>query len=127
MDKWEVRSMTKGPDAADLQMNAAGLYREEVLTDRRIGSIRVLTPVTAEGLADTMRKVLYVGEAQVLTPGGVLPLVFEIDASSLSEAVHKFAPEAAAAVDRALRELQALRREAASSLIVPPSGLIQRP
>jgi hypothetical protein len=119
--------MTKGSDAADLQMNAAGLYREEVVTDRRIGSIRILTPVTAEGLADAMRKVLYVGEAQVLTPGGVLPLVFEIDASSLSEAVHKFAPGAAAAVDRALRELEALRREAASSIIVPPSGLIQRP
>jgi hypothetical protein len=119
--------MAKGADAADLQMNAAGLYREEAVTDRRIGSIRILTPVTADGLADAMRKVLYVGEAQVLTPGGVLPLVFEIDATSLSEAVHRFAAGAAAAVEHALRELEALRREAASSLIVPPSGLIQRP
>jgi hypothetical protein len=119
--------MTRSQNAADLQMNAAGLYREEVVTDRRIGSIRILTPVTAEGLADAMRKVLYVGEAQVLTPGGVLPLVFEIDAGSLSEAIQKFAPGADAAVERALRELEALRREAASPIIVPGSGLIQRP
>jgi hypothetical protein len=60
--------MTKGTDAADLRMNATGLYREEVVTARRIGSIRILTPVTAEGVADAMRKVLFVGEAQVLTP-----------------------------------------------------------
>ena len=119
--------MTKSPNA-DLQMNAGSLYREEGVTDRRIGSIRILTPVTADGLADGMRRVLYVGEAQVLTPGGVLPLVFDIDAGSLSEAVQKFASGADAAVERALRELEALRREAASPLIVPgSSGLIQRP
>jgi hypothetical protein len=120
--------MTRSPNAADLQMNAAGLYREEVVTDRRVGSVRILTPVTAEGLTDTMRKVLYMGEAQMLTPGGVLPLAFEIDAGSLREAIDKFAAGADAAVERTLRELDALRREAASSIIVPGSGgLIQRP
>jgi len=121
--------MTGSPNAADLQMNAAGLYREEVITDRRVGSIRVLTPVTAEGHTDAMRKVLYVGEAQILTPGGVLPLAFEIDAGSLREAIDRFPAGAEAAVERALRELEALRREAASSIIVPGGGggLIQRP
>jgi hypothetical protein len=112
---------------AELRMEAGGLYREEVFTDRRIGSVRVLTPVTVDGLADSMRKVLYMGDAQVLTPGGVLPLVFEIPANSLREAVEKFAPSAEAALERAFKELEALRREAASSIVVPPSGLIQRP
>ena len=130
--------MTRSQNAAELQMNAAGLYREEVVTDRRVGSIRILTPVTAEGLTDTMRKVLYTGEAQVLTPGGVLPLTFDIEAASLREAIDKFASGADAAVERTLREIEALRREAASSIIVPNSGggfgggglgggLIQRP
>jgi hypothetical protein len=120
--------MTTNLNAADLQMNAAGLYREEVVTDRRVGSIRILTPVTTEGLTDPSRKVLYVGEAQVLAPGGVLPLAFDIDAGSLREAIDKFAAGADAAVERAVRELEALRREAASSIIVPSSGgLIQRP
>jgi hypothetical protein len=119
--------MTTHMDAADLQMDTAGLYRDEVITDRRIGVIRILTPVTPEGLADTMRKAVYVGEAQVLTPGGVLPLAFEIEASSLSQAIQKFPSGAEAAVERAIKELDALRREAAPSIIVPNSGLIQRP
>jgi len=119
--------MTTNLNAADLQMNAAGLYREEVVTDRRVGSIRILTPVTVDGLTDPLRKVVYVGEAQVLTPGGVLPLAFDIEAGSLREAMDKFAAGADAAVERTLRELEALRREAASSIIVPGSGLIQRP
>src|SRR5262249_11588155 len=112
--------------AADLQMNAAGLYREEVVTDRRVGSIRILTPVTAEGLADATRKVLYVGEAQMLTPGGVLPLAFEIDAGSLSEAIQKFASGADAPGERAVQELEALRRPASSSILVPggPGGRV---
>jgi hypothetical protein len=112
---------------AELRMDVAHLCREEVFTDRRIGSVRVLTPVTADGLADTTRKVLYLGEAQILTPGGALPLVFEIGANSLAEAVARFAPAAEDALERALKELEALRRQAASSIIVPPSGLLSGP
>jgi hypothetical protein len=107
-------------------MDAASLYREEQFTDRKIGTIRVLTPVTSTGLADAGRKVLYVGETQLLTAAGLLPLVFEIEAASLSEAVDRFAAAAETAVERTRRELEDLRREAASSIIVPdrvPGGL----
>ncbi|HSF06205.1 MAG TPA: hypothetical protein VLG10_10490 [Methylomirabilota bacterium] len=124
--------------SAQLKMDPASLYREEVFTDRRIGTIRVLTPVKADGLTDARRPMLYVGEAQMLTPAGALPIAFEIEASSLAEAVEKFAPAAQAAVERTVRELQELRREAASSIIVPDrpipglggrggGGLIQPP
>ena len=111
---------------AELRMDATSLYREDTFTDRRIGTIRVLTPVTADGSFDTTRPVLYVGEAQLLTPAGVLPLVFEIDARSLAEAVDRFAAGARAAVERTRKEIEELRREAASSIIVPdrmPGGL----
>ena len=70
-------------DGADLRMDPGALYREEVFTDRRAGTVRALTPVRTDGLLDTTRRVLYVGEAQLLTPAGVLPLVFEIEAKSL--------------------------------------------
>jgi hypothetical protein len=118
--------MTPEPIAAELKMDPASLYREETFTDRRIGTIRVLTPVKVDGLIDASRRTLYLGEAQILTPGGVLPLAFEIEAGSLADAVEKFAPAAKAAVERTVRELQELRREAASSIIVPdriPPGL----
>jgi hypothetical protein len=105
--------------AGELRMDTGSLYREEVVTDRRIGSIRVLTPLKPDGSTDPTRPVAYVGEAQLLTPAGVLPLVFEIDAMSLSDAIEKFAAGAAGALERTRREIEQLRREAASQIVVP--------
>ena len=113
-------------DPSQLRMDPSTLYREDVYTDRRIGTIRVLTPVTSMGSTDSSRPVLFVGETQLLTPGGLLPLAVEIDARSLSEAVEGFGAGANEAVERTRREIEQLRREQASSIIVPdrmPSGL----
>jgi len=68
--------------------------------------IRVLTPVTSDGLTDPHRKVLYVGEAQLLTAAGPLPLSFEIEAASLGEAAERFGTGAKAAVERAMRSFR---------------------
>jgi hypothetical protein len=106
----------------ELKMDPANLYREEVFTDRRMGTIRRLTPVKADGSADDKRKVIYVGYAQLLTPVGALPISFEIEAASLGEAIEKFGPAAQAAVERTVKELRELQREAASSIIIPESG-----
>ena len=104
-------------------MDASALYREEIFTDRKVGTIRVLTPVQANGTPDLARKVLFAGEAQLLTTAGALPLSFEIDARSLEEAVSKYADAAREAFERALEELQELRRQASSSIIVPDRGM----
>jgi hypothetical protein len=93
-------------DLIESQMHPGPLYREETFTDRKTATIRVLTPVTEEGVFDGTRAV------------GVLPLVFDLEARSLPDALAKFASAARAAVERALKELEELRREAASSLIV---------
>lgn len=114
----------------DLRMDPTDLYREDVVTDRRVGTIRVLAPVRTDGSPDTARTTLYLGEAQMLTPAGVLPLTFPIEARTLAEAVEKFGAEAKLAVERAVDELQQLRREAASSIIVPdrlPPGALGGP
>jgi hypothetical protein len=100
-------------------MDPGSLYREEIFTDRKIGTIRVLTPVTGDGATDAGRQILYVGETQLLTQAGLLPLVFEIEAASLADATEKFGAGAAAAVERTRHELEELRRQAASSIIVP--------
>jgi hypothetical protein len=110
----------------ELRMDGTSLYREDTYTDRKIGTIRVLTPMTQDGTTDLSRKILYVGETQLLTTGGLLPLVFDIEASSLGEAVGQFAAGAEAAIERTRREIEQLRREAASQIIVPdrmPGGL----
>jgi hypothetical protein len=114
------------PGAAELRMDPTSLYREETFTDSRLGVIRVLTPVTKDGLADTTRRVVYLGEAQLLTQVGALPLTFEIEAGSLGEATENFAAGAKVAVELAVKELQEMRREAASPIIIPdrvPPGL----
>ena len=108
---------------AELTMDGSSLYREEVFTDRKVGTIRVLTPVQTNGSPDLGRQVLYVGEAQLLTTAGALPLSFEIDARSLDDAVSKYATSAKQAFERAIEELQELRRQASSSIIVPDRGM----
>lgn len=111
--------MTTQGNLSELKMDGSSLYREEIVTDRKMGSIRVLTPVASDGRPDASRKVLYVGETQLLTAAGLLPLVFELEADSLADAVEKFTAGAAEAVERTRRELDELRREAASAIITP--------
>jgi hypothetical protein len=108
---------------ADPKMDPAALYREEVYTDRKVGTIRTLTPVKSDGSNDASRPVLYVGEAQLLTSMGAVPITFEIDAGSLDAAVKKFAEHAKEAVERTVKDIQDMRRQAASSIVVPQGGM----
>jgi hypothetical protein len=106
----------------DIKMDETSLYREEIYTDRRIGTIRAMVPVNTNGSEDKSRPVLYVGEAQIMTQVGPLPVSFEIEAGSLAEAVKGYADAARVAVERTVRELQEMRRQAASSIVLPGQG-----
>ncbi|MBV8144764.1 MAG: hypothetical protein JO184_07140 [Gammaproteobacteria bacterium] len=109
-------------DLPEIQIDPKGLYREDVFTDRRAGSIRRLTPVTLDGATDTTRPVLFSGQTQLLTPAGVLPLGFDIEAKTLEEALQKFPEGVKAALEQAIDEARELRREAASRIVVPEVG-----
>jgi len=106
----------------DPGMDAGNLFREEVYTDQRVGTIRCLIPVTPDGAADASRPVQYIGQATVMTPMGSLPLSFELQAATLSEAVAAFGGAAQLAVEEAAREIQEMRRQAASSIVIPDAG-----
>jgi len=114
---------TKSEGISDIRVDPKALYEEEVFTDRRIGTIRRLTPVNEEGKRDEARAVLYIGETQVMTPAGALPIGFEIGAGSLGEAAEKFGPLAKEAIERTVKELQELRRQAQSQIVIPQGGL----
>ncbi len=103
-------------------MDAAELCREDVYTDRRVGTIRVMTPVLGDGSPDPARRVSYVGQAQIMTNAGMLPISFDIEAASLGEAVQKFGAAAKVALEETVRELQEIRRQAASQLVIPEPG-----
>jgi hypothetical protein len=104
-------------------MNDADLYRELTFTDNRLGTIRQMQPVTAEGSDDPHRTSRFIGTAQLMTPAGPLPVSFEIEADSLNAAVRGFGPAAKDAIERTLEELRELQREQASSIVVPRGGL----
>jgi hypothetical protein len=104
-------------------MNPADLWLEEVYTDRRIGTLRKLTPVKGDGSRDGSREIQWIGETQVLSQIGTLPITFPLDAKTLEEAAKKFGAEAKKAIERTVRELQDLRRQAASSIVIPQGGL----
>ena len=106
----------------NVAMDAANLYREEMYTDRKIGTIRVMVPVTADGTTDLSRPHLFAGEVQIMTQMGPLPVPFEIDATSLSQAVAGYADAAKEAVERTVQELQELRRQQSSGLVLPGSS-----
>lgn len=106
----------------EAKMDPASLFREEVYTDRRIGTIRVLIPVKSDGSPDAKRGTVYIGEAQIFTNMGALPLSFEIDAKSLDQAVTNYAPAAKEAIEKAVREIEEVRRQAASSIVIPRGG-----
>jgi hypothetical protein len=109
-------------DLPDVHLDPAAMYREEIFTDRRAGTIRRLTPVTLDGATDSSRPVLFSGQTQLLTPAGVLPLVFEIEATTLDEALKKFPEGVKVALEQAIDEAREMRREAASRIVVPEVG-----
>jgi hypothetical protein len=114
--------MNSANDGRQATMDSTQIYREETFTDRKVGTIRRLTPVSAAGVADSARPVLFVGQAQVMTPMGAVPISFEIDALTLDAAIDKFGAAAEHAMQQTMQELQELRREQASSLVIPDAG-----
>ena len=109
-------------DLPDVHLDPAAMYQEEIFTDRRAGTIRRLTPITLSGATDTSREVLFSGQTQLLTPAGVLPLVFEIEAKTLEEALQKFPDGVKVALEQAIDEAREMRREQASRIVVPEVG-----
>src|SRR5512143_1957696 len=79
-----------GMRTGEAKMDPNSLYREEIYTDRAAATLRVMVPVTKDGAPDKSRPTLYLGEAQILTNMGPLPINFEIDATNLADAVAKY-------------------------------------
>ena len=109
--------------AADMQMDVANLYREDTYTDRKLGVIRCMTPVTGTGETDASRTVLYMGQAEIMTGMGAVPINFEIEAKTLGEAVSGFAEAAQKGIERTVQQINDMRRQQASQLVVAPGNM----
>jgi hypothetical protein len=106
----------------EIKLDATQLYREDTFTDRKAGTLRRLTPIKSDGSDDPSRPVLFSGQTQLLTPMGVLPRGFELDASTNEDACAKFPDAVKVAIEQAIEEAREMRREQASRIVVPESG-----
>lgn len=107
----------------EIRMDVNNLYREETFTDNAVGTLRRLTPVTADGDIDTARPMQFIGSTQVLTTAGPMPLSFEIEAETLTEAAEAFGDAAKRSFEQTMEELKEMQRQQASSIVVPKSGM----
>lgn len=114
--------MTEESQLPEIKLDAENLHREENITDLQAGSIRRLIPITVDGEPDDSRPVRYEGHTTLLTPAGQLPIHFLLETESLKEAVEQFPEAAQKAIKETFDELQRLRREQQSSIVVPGQG-----
>lgn len=114
--------MAATDDLPDIILDGDNLYREEQLSDLKTGAIRRLIPVTRSGDDDASRATRYLGQASLMTQAGALPLNFELDADSLDAAIDAFPAAAKQALQDTIEEMERMRREQASSIMVPGQG-----
>jgi hypothetical protein len=106
----------------EITMDGASLFKEEMFTDRRVGTIQRLTQVDGEGRPVDDGEVVFVGQTQLMTRAGPLPLSFELEASTLAEAADKFSAGASKAMEDTVKRLEEMRREQSSSIIMPDAA-----
>ena len=117
-----AEDMQSDEQGMDAKMDPTALVREDV-----ISTIRMLTPITVEGVRDETRDVLFFGEAQIMTQVGALPINFQIEAKTLAEAVEGYGEAAKKGLAETLEKLREMRREAANQIVTPGMPGFQAP
>jgi hypothetical protein len=103
----------------EIKVDKENLYREESFTDLRVATIRRLTPVLPDGSTDPNRQPVFMGETQLMSARGPLPIQCPIEAATLSEAIDAFPDAVSRAVDQMIEEAREMQRQEASRIVVP--------
>jgi hypothetical protein len=106
-----------------VKVNLQNLYKEEMYTDMRTAAIRQLTPVKPNGEIDKTRKYVFVGQTNIMSPQGPLPVQFPIEAKNLQEAAEKFPEVMDQFLTKLAEEIKEAQRQEQSRIIVPDSKL----
>jgi hypothetical protein len=109
----------------EIRVDTNNLYREEVVTDLKVASIRRLIPIKTDGSQDDSRPALYSGETTIMSQAGPIPVQCPIEAKSLDEAIQKFPDAINVAVQRMVEQAREYQRQESSRIVVPgqpPAG-----
>lgn len=104
---------------SEIKLDITNLYKEEVFTDLRVGSLKQLTPVTKEGDRDLGRPIVFIGETQLMSQVGPLPVQTHIEAENLQGAIERFPAAIQAAVEVMIDEVKEHQRKEMSRIVVP--------
>ncbi len=102
-----------------LSVDLAGLYREEVITDLKAATFKVMIPVKIDGSEDESRERFISAQTSVMSPMGVIPLQAKLEAKNLEEAAAEFPAAIEKAMDRLIEEAKEMQRQEASKIVVP--------
>jgi hypothetical protein len=112
-----------GPINIDFQIDKKNLYREETITDLRIASIQKLTPIHPDGSEDPSRETFYVGNTQLGTPHGPIPIQARLEGATMDQAMDAF-PQAMEAETRKVieqfRKMETEQKKPSDSRIIIP-------
>ena len=87
------------------------LYREESITDLKVGSIRRLIPIKPDGSADPARTEIFIGHTQLMSPEGPLPIQADLPATSIEDAMNVFPQAMKQALAEMIEQIQQLQRQ----------------
>ncbi len=103
----------------NIEVDRENLFKEEVYTDLKTISLRILVPVKPDGSEDESRTRQFVGQTHIMSGQGPIPLDCPIEATNLEEALDQFPEAAQAAMDKMIERVQEMQREQASKIVVP--------
>lgn len=103
----------------NIEVDINNLYRDELITDRKVAQLRRMVPIALDGTDDQNRPVLYTGTTQIMLPTGPLPISAEIEADTLEEALQKFPDAIKQAVEEMIQRVQEMQREEANRIVTP--------
>lgn len=106
-------------DTPEIKIDQENLYHEETFTDLKAGWIRRLTPVMPDGNRDKRRDQLFIGQTQLVTPQGPIPIQCQIPAKTLVEAMKKFPEVMEITIKNVIERAKEMQRQATSRIITP--------
>ncbi len=102
-----------------MKVDRNNICREETFTDLKVAWIRRLTPVNPDGSEDRTRKVAFLGESQLMSPAGPIPVQCPIEAATLEGAIEKFPEALSRSVEEILAAAEELRRQEMTRIVTP--------
>ncbi|MBW2713371.1 MAG: cytoplasmic protein, partial [Deltaproteobacteria bacterium] len=85
----------------------------------KVASIKQLTPIKVDGERDESRPIMFIGQTQLMSQMGPVPVQCDIEAENLEEALGKFPAAVQVAVEKMIEEAREMQRQEAHKIVIP--------